>query len=440
MHERTKLNLFLKYCALLLAALVTFGSVPVYAEPHTDSLKTGSVCGEGDCAYYLRFSGTEAHSADFHVNFSKDNSVLNLEYMNTGENLRALADSIASIRIRGGTVDSLTVVSYSSPEGNYLYNERLSGSRAASMRKYLEGEYPGFGDRLRVTPDGESWNMFRRRALTDSTVTEAQRERLISIIDADTGYETKKALIKSWDNALWNRIVRVWFTDMRRSFIRLDWSENVYVREYFLERPTRPEGQALTSGGVLAPRTGSIILERTILALKTNLLYDLVTALNFEVEVPLGDRFSIMVEDVFPWWTFGPNGNKYSFEMWEMGIEPRWWFARTDSRDRLSGHFIAPYVMSGRYDFQWDSAMNYQGEYWSAGVSYGYAMPIGRLFNLEFSASVGFVSADYRHYQPAPDYSVLYRDPFETGVLSYFGPTKLKVSLVLPITVKRTYR
>lgn len=360
--------------------------------------------------------------------------------MNTGENLKALADSIASIHIGGGTVDSLTVVSYSSPEGNYWYNVNLSGRRAASMRKYLEGEYPELGDRLRVTPDGESWNMFRRRALTDSTVTDAQRERLVSIIDSDTDYETKKTLIKSWDNALWNRIVRVWFKEMRRSFIRLDWRENVYVREYFLESPMRPEGRALTSGGVLAPRAGGITLERTILALKTNLLYDLVTALNFEVEVPLGDRFSVMVEDVFPWWTFGPNGNKYSFEMWEIGIEPRWWFARTDGRDRLSGHFIAPYVMSGRYDFQWDSALNYQGEYWSAGVSYGYAMPIGKLFNLEFTASVGFVSADYRHYQPAPDYSELYRDPFETGVLSYFGPTKLKVSLVLPIKVKRTYR
>ena len=162
--------------------------------------------------------------------------------------------------------------------------------------------------------------------------------------------------------------------------------------------------------------------------------------LNAEIEVPIGKQFSIMVEDVFPWWTFGPNGNKYSLQMWEMGVEPRWWFRRNDRRDRLSGHFIGPYVMSARYDFQWDRDINYQGEYWSAGISYGYAMPIGKLFNLEFTASVGFVSADYRHYQPAPDYSELYRDPFETGVLSYFGPTKLKVSLVLPIKVKRTYR
>lgn len=410
-----------------------------HAETPPDSLAAGRP-GGGAGAYYLRFSGTEPHSADFHVNFHWDNAVIDPAYMGTGENLRALADSIASIKIGDGMLDSLTVVSYSSPEGNYWYNVDLSRRRASAMRRYLEGEYPEFRDRMSVTPDGESWHMFRSRALTDSTLTETQRERLISIIDSDTDSETKKTLIKSWDNALWNRMVRVWFREMRRSFIRLDWSENVYTPVLFLEQPGRLSGRAEAPSGTIAPRPGGIIVERTLLALKTNLLYDLATALNFELEVPIGDRFSIMVEDVFPWWTFGPNGNKYSLQMWEIGIEPRWWFRRSDGRDRLSGHFVAPYVMSARYDFQWDRDINYQGEYWSAGISYGYAMPIGKLFNLEFSASLGYVRAVYRHYQPAPDYSVLYRDPFETGVFSYFGPTKLKVSLVLPIKVKHTYR
>ncbi len=247
-------------------------------------------------------------------------------------------------------------------------------------------------------------------------------------------------MIKEWDRALWNRIVREWFRDMRRSFIRLEWTENVYAKEYFIGRPAELTAKAYTTMNPLSRPPGEIVLERTILALKTILLYDAMTMLNAEVEVPVGNSFSIMVEDVFPWWTFGPNRNKYSLEMWEMGIEPRWWFRRNDRRDRLSGHFIGPYVMSARYDFQWDRDLNYQGEYWSAGLSYGYAMPIGNIFNLEFSVSVGYVNADYRHYQPDYDYSQLYRDPFRTGTLSYFGPTKLKVSLVLPIKIKYTRR
>ena len=51
--------------------------------------------------------------------------------------------------------------------------------------------------------------------------------------------------------------------------------------------------------------------KKTYLAVKTNLLYDAVSALNFEVEVPVAGRWSVMVEDVFPWWHID---NKYAFQ------------------------------------------------------------------------------------------------------------------------------
>ena len=173
--------------------------------------------------------------------------------MNTGENLKALADSIASISIGGGILDSLTVVSYSSPEGNWWYNVNRSKRCAAAMRRHLEGEYPELHDRMSVTPDGEAWHMFRQRAMTDTTITEAQRVKLLSIIDSDNDYETKKQLIKDWDGALWNRIVRVWFKEMRRSFIRLDWTENIYTPVYFLEQPRRLSGTAVAPEMRLKP-------------------------------------------------------------------------------------------------------------------------------------------------------------------------------------------
>ena len=62
-------------------------------------------------------------------------------------------------------------------------------------------------------------------------------------------------------------------------------------------------------------------------------------------------------------------------------------------------------------------------------------MPISKLFNLEFSASLGYLSTAYRHYQPSIDNSVLVKDPYDHGRMSYIGPTKLKVSLVMPITL-----
>ena len=179
-----------------------------------------------------------------------------------------------------------------------------------------------------------------------------------------------------------------------------------------------------------------------IAAVKTNLLYDAVTALNVEVEVPLGRHFSVMVEDVFPWWE---TGNKYCFQMWEMGLEGRYWFKGWDriSTEKLRGFFAGVYAMSSKYDFQWDRDVNLQGEYWSAGVSGGYAMAIGRRkrVNLEFSLAVGPMHTVFRHYQPTQSYDKLIRDPYNAGIdyktgQWYFGPTKAKVSLVVPICVR----
>ena len=54
---------------------------------------------------------------------------------------------------------------------------------------------------------------------------------------------------------------------------------------------------------------------------------------------------------------------------------------------------------------------------------------------MEFSLSLGYLSSSYRHYYPADDYSLLWRDKSKVGRISYFGPTKLKVSLVVPIRI-----
>lgn len=175
-------------------------------------------------------------------------------------------------------------------------------------------------------------------------------------------------------------------------------------------------------------------------ALKTNLLYDLATALNFEVEVPIANRYSVMVEDIFPWWE---TGNKYCFQAWIIGAEGRVWFKswERDSRSKLRGFFVGPYVMSGKFDFQFDKDVNYQGELWSVGLSAGYVMPLGRRqrTNLEFSLSMGYMQAPFRHYQPTDDYIKLIKDPANDGTFYniFMYPTKAKISLVVPICIRK---
>lgn len=130
-----------------------------------------------------------------------------------------------------------------------------------------------------------------------------------------------------------------------------------------------------------------------------------------------------------------------------IGGELRWWFKpqpraeneKYKKRDRLVGHFAGIYCESGKYDFERRRDICYQGEFWSAGLSYGYSFPITRWLNLELSLSAGYASIAHRGYTPSDDYSVLWRDHNKIGRWHYLGLTKAQVSLVLPfrISVKK---
>ena len=177
-------------------------------------------------------------------------------------------------------------------------------------------------------------------------------------------------------------------------------------------------------------------------ALKTNLLYDLATVYNLALEIPVWDRLSVVVEDTFPWWE---TSFKYCLQMWEIGGEVRYWFKSWDPKgaDKLLGFFAGAYGMSSKFDFQWLNSVDYQGEYWSAGLTGGWSTTLGRRkwANLELSLGLGYLHTDWRHYLPTDVYDKLIRDKSGAGHLDYlFGPTKAKVSLVIPICNKKEVR
>lgn len=123
-----------------------------------------------------------------------------------------------------------------------------------------------------------------------------------------------------------------------------------------------PAQQNLIVAQELQPQGDTVKAKETIFKLKTNLLYDVVTMVNAEIEFPIKKRFSIAVEDVFPWWEFKPN--KYALQNWEMGVEGRFWLKPWEyDTDKLRGHFFGVYGMSGRGDLQLDTKPNYQARY-----------------------------------------------------------------------------
>lgn len=381
-------------------------------------------------------------TTSFAVYFRSAVSVIERGYKGNASILDAAAQSLRSVAYnRNLRIFKVYIIGAASPEGTKEFNAWLAKTRAESVKTFLRGIEPRLDDSdFVLVSRGEDWDGAARIAETygagsgDPTVTE--------IFNNNEDTEAKKLRMKRYDGGkVWREFITSYYPELRRSDVHVLFSSVqpiVPVREITsgLEVPYSDKIAPMT----LLPEPAEPVEESEnekkvyySMAVKTNLLYDLVTAVNFELEFPLGKNFSVMFEDVCPWWKWGPNDKKYCFQVWSMGVEPRWWFKRDDRRDYLTGHFAGAYGMSGKYDLQWDTKLCYQGEFWSAGLTYGYAMSVCKWMNMEFSVSAGYLSTDYRHYQPDQGYNHLYRDKYNVGVTSWFGPTKVKVSMVIPV-------
>jgi len=375
-------------------------------------------------------------------------------YLNNSENI----DQIVSHLQLSQKIDSIAIYSYASPEGVYEHNAALASARARAARRFIMENLPKGKEldmrNISLHPVAENWDGLREAV--DRGYHRWDRKRVISILEDRTISDaTRKWRLQRLDGGIswkWMRIhlmpelrlatwICVWESvrpDVPSAPLlpvdvlddeTFDFGEEEYIPE---------EEDIITNEFIETERIDVAPMKYRARkhwypAVKTNLLYDAVTAVNAEVEFPIGRRCSITVEDVFPWWSWGPNDRKYCFQLLSIGFEPRWWFIRDDKKDYLSGHFLGVYGMSGKYDFQWDTRLCYQGEYWSAGLTYGYSMPVCKWMNMEFSVSAGYLHSDYRHYQPSEDYEHLWRDRSKVGKISWFGPTKAKISLVIPI-------
>ena len=171
---------------------------------------------------------------------------------------------------------------------------------------------------------------------------------------------------------------------------------------------------------------------KTVLAIKNNLLYDLALAPNIEVELPMGQRWSLNVEYKCPWWS--SSRNDFCYQLISGGVETRYWLGNRRTRRRLTGHFLGIYAEGGEYDFQLKEEKGYRGKYYAAaGVTYGYTHPMSRHLAIEFSIGIGYLDTEYREYT-AYNNSLVWTS---SGKYHFIGPTKAKVSLVWLITARR---
>ena len=159
------------------------------------------------------------------------------------------------------------------------------------------------------------------------------------------------------------------------------------------------------------------------LAIKTNLLYDLLLLPTLEMEYRFNDKWSLNLEGSLAWWRIDGGVNKY-YDLWIISPEARYWFK---TRAPWHGHHASVFVGGGAYDLE-NGKEGYKGEFFMTGLAYGFMFPVKgcKSLHMEANIGIGYMYSEHEEYLPIDGHYVYQ----ETGRTNYFGPLKAKFSLV----------
>jgi len=148
---------------------------------------------------------------------------------------------------------------------------------------------------------------------------------------------------------------------------------------------------------------------RPIVAIKTNLIawagitpdFKMESFMpNLEAEVYFADRWSVSASALFSNWKY--NSSKKFWGLSAYSVEPRFWI-KDDGLFR--GFYVGVYGEAGDFNTQRGRADgqttvdNFTGDYWSAGISAGYMLPLSKHWCAELSLRGGYRSASYDKYE-----------------------------------------
>jgi hypothetical protein len=173
-----------------------------------------------------------------------------------------------------------------------------------------------------------------------------------------------------------------------------------------------------------------------VFALKTNLLYDAALVPNVSIEASMGHGWSVALEGNWSWWVFGrPVQKRDYYRIQAIGLELRKWIG--GSRP-LQGHWVGLYSLGGTYDLRLWPADETSGGWlsnwsWSAGLSYGYSLPVGRRLSLELGLGAGYLGGTYYDYDYCMEHG--HWRWLSTKRRNYWGLTRAGVSLAWRFSV-----
>lgn len=394
------------YRKLLSLILILFASLGVHAQGE-DS--TAVKAGRAYIPFYFRL----------------DSDVFDPTYKDNQVSLTKIAALSVDERIR---VDSVVMVATSSPEGTDEYNTSLALRRSRAISVFFKNNFPEFQS-VKDSIALHTWGEVAEMVQKDKDVP--HREYVLQVLADGKGDLTLPRRLRAIDGGVaYSYIEEHYLSRMRSAANAVVYYRSQQDTQVQIQYVNCPDKEPVY-------RFVTVDAKYPVVALRTNLLCPLT---NIGLELPLGNRWSLAADWYTPWvFRYFDKSRKWAFQAQAASVEGRYWFGKKhnsnpDNREyRLTGHSIGMYVYGGKYDLE-KNFQGHQGEFYSMGIDYLYAIPAWKnRIRWEFEVAVGYLhnrSYAYDVLEPGGELIARTSSPKR---FNYVGPTKISISLVVPI-------
>ncbi len=363
-------------------------------------------------------------------------------------NNREVLDRIKDSLSYSFTVDSIyklrkvIVTGGASPEGSVRLNEGLSRNRANVLFKYLS-RYAELPDSLMIFSFlGRDWNGLLQSVKLDPDVP--NREETIKFLEdvVERCKDGEKEEDKNFQRftqlcggAPYRYTYRKLFPPLRASSVELTYERiwnPIKIPPVKIDIVHHVPALGLEMGEIAKAELPDMPLP-FYMAIRTNMLEDVLLVPHIGVEFYLGKQWSIGANWKYAWWK---NDRKHDYwRIYGGDVTLRKYFGRKAEEKPLQGHHIGLYGQVLTYDFELGGKGVMGGVpggsifdkcNYGVGIEYGYSHPVARRLNLDFSIGLGYFGGEYREYKPVDDCYVWQA----TKQRHFWGPTKAEVSLV----------
>jgi len=380
------------------------------------------------------------------VYFRQDKILLEPLFRDNGKRLEGFSRRFNNLlRDPKNKVRSILVVSGASPEGPSTRNRYLSDNRAKVVYDYLLENHLADSAHVEIESRGVDWKGLAARVRASDL---PYKDEVLEILDLPEWIsrngkvvDGRKARLMNYQGGkAWRELYDLYFANLRGTKVMI---------AYNVLRQETPKHEIITKvDTVYVDRPDTIYIDRMkvdtvyvkelivrhdtfpqkrenrpfYLAIKTNLLYDALVIPNIGAEVGIYKGLTIGGNYQNIWLRDDARTRWYRLEGFEAGIN---WYINKEKRP-FKGHHIGIYGQMVTWDLTIDGR-GYLAERWAygGGISYGYALPVGKRFNLDFEIGVGYLGGNMHEYIPEDGHRVWQsREPFQ-----WIGPTKIGITL-----------